>query len=182
LRSFISILIAAFIAAGPLIVPSSVASTHSVRKKSASKQTSQKQAHGNQTAKKRTSKKQTTGRQASGHKKKGAKSTDKRRASSSGERSSRRMSQRAPTPERYKEIQQALMQRGYLTGVATGVWDARSVDAMKRFQKDQNLTQTGKPSGLALIALGLGPKREPNSQNGQIPQGVPPEADSRSQP
>ncbi|MCE5308120.1 MAG: peptidoglycan-binding protein [Acidobacteriales bacterium] len=92
------------------------------------------------------------------------------------------MSQRSPTPERYKEIQQALMQRGYLAGVATGVWDTSSMDAMKRFQKDQNLPLTGKPSGLALIALGLGPKREPDSQNGQFRPGVPPKADSRTQP
>lgn len=74
------------------------------------------------------------------------------------------------------------MQRGYLAGVATGVWDTSSMDAMKRFQKDQNLPLTGKPSGLALIALGLGPKREPDSQNGQFRPGVPPKADSRTQP
>ena len=36
-----------------------------------------------------------------------------------------------------------------------------SVDALKRFQKDQKLTSDGKISSLALIGLGLGPKHEP---------------------
>ncbi len=67
--------------------------------------------------------------------------------------------QAAPTPERYKEFQQALIAKGYLHGEATGQWDETSADAMRRFQKDQNLTPTGKPNeSLSIIALGLGPK------------------------
>jgi peptidoglycan hydrolase-like protein with peptidoglycan-binding domain len=68
--------------------------------------------------------------------------------------------QQVPAADRYKEIQQALISRGYLTTPANGVWDAASMDAMKRFQQDQNLTPTGKISSLSLIALGLGPQRE----------------------
>ena len=64
-----------------------------------------------------------------------------------------------PTPERTKEIQSALAQRGYLNSEASGTWDTESTDAMKRFQKDQNLDADGKLSSLSLIALGLGPKR-----------------------
>ncbi|HEX6897489.1 MAG TPA: peptidoglycan-binding domain-containing protein [Bryobacteraceae bacterium] len=67
--------------------------------------------------------------------------------------------QQAPTPERYKEIQQALIARGYLQGEATGQWGPDSVEALRRFQTDQNLTADGKIGALSLIALGLGPKR-----------------------
>ncbi len=67
--------------------------------------------------------------------------------------------QQAPSPERYKEIQQALASKGYLQGEPTGEWGSESVEALKRFQTDQNLTADGKISSLSLIALGLGPKR-----------------------
>ena len=67
--------------------------------------------------------------------------------------------QSAPTPERTKEIQSALAHKGYLNSDPSGVWDADSIAAMKRFQKDQNLEADGKFSSLSLIALGLGPKR-----------------------
>jgi peptidoglycan hydrolase-like protein with peptidoglycan-binding domain len=65
-----------------------------------------------------------------------------------------------PTPERYKEIEQALTARGYLKQAPDGIWDAASVDALRRFQQDQNLSTTGKIDSLSLIALGLGPKRD----------------------
>lgn len=66
--------------------------------------------------------------------------------------------QTAPTPDRYKEIQEALAKKGYLHGDATGVWNADSADALRRFQQDQNLSASGKLDSLSLIALGLGPK------------------------
>ena len=69
--------------------------------------------------------------------------------------------QMAPTPQRYREIQEALAAKGYLRAEdATGTWGQTSIDAMKRFQTDQNITSTGKINSLSLIALGLGPKRE----------------------
>jgi peptidoglycan hydrolase-like protein with peptidoglycan-binding domain len=72
---------------------------------------------------------------------------------------SRRSSQQIPTPDRYKEIQQALADNGYLHGEPTGEWGAESTEALKRFQADQNLTPNGKLNSLSLIAMGLGPKR-----------------------
>src|ERR1700733_3270666 len=66
--------------------------------------------------------------------------------------------QLAPTPDRYKEIQQALIDKGYLKPEANGVWDAPSQDALRQFQTDQKLSPTGKLSAASLIALGLGPK------------------------
>lgn len=64
-----------------------------------------------------------------------------------------------PTPERYQQIQQALADKGYYKGETSGQWNAESMDALKRFQSDQNLTSDGKLNSLSLIALGLGPKR-----------------------
>lgn len=72
--------------------------------------------------------------------------------------------QQQPTPDRYKEIQQALAAKGYFTGEADGNWGPASVDALKRFQRDQNIPDDGKIGSLSLIALGLGPKREATEQ------------------
>jgi peptidoglycan hydrolase-like protein with peptidoglycan-binding domain len=65
-----------------------------------------------------------------------------------------------PTPERLKEIQQALADKGYFKNEPDGTWGPASIDALKRFQHDQNLSEDGKIGSLSLIALGLGPKRE----------------------
>jgi peptidoglycan hydrolase-like protein with peptidoglycan-binding domain len=67
--------------------------------------------------------------------------------------------QQAPTPDRYKEIQQALASKGYLHDEPNGQWGPESAEALKRFQSDQNLMPDGKINSLSLIALGLGPKR-----------------------
>jgi peptidoglycan hydrolase-like protein with peptidoglycan-binding domain len=78
--------------------------------------------------------------------------------------------QQAPSPERYKEIQQALTSKGYLQGDPTGEWGPDSVDALKRFQSDQNLMPDGKINSLSLIALGLGPKRLTAKSDSAPPQ------------
>ena len=64
--------------------------------------------------------------------------------------------QMAPSPERYKEIQQALIDKGYLKTEANGVWDDQSSEALRQFQTDQKLSPTGKLSSASLIGLGLG--------------------------
>jgi peptidoglycan hydrolase-like protein with peptidoglycan-binding domain len=66
--------------------------------------------------------------------------------------------QMAPTPERYRDIQQSLVEKGYLKSEPNGVWDAQSTEALRQFQTDQKLTPTGKLSSATLIGLGLGPK------------------------
>ena len=71
-----------------------------------------------------------------------------------------RAGQMEPTPDRYKEIQEALAQRGYLHEEATGKWDQESGDALRRFQQDQSIEPSGKLDSLSLIALGLGPKHD----------------------
>jgi len=84
-------------------------------------------------------------------------------------------SQQQPTADRYKEIQQALAEKGYFQGPVDGAWNAGSVEALKRFQKDQNLDPDGKIGSLSLIALGLGPKRGVASAQ-SVPAGsAPPE-------
>ncbi len=73
-----------------------------------------------------------------------------------------RTRQLAPTPDRYRQIQQALAAKGYLRPEdATGVWNQTSTDAMKKFQAEQKIESSGKINSLSLIALGLGPRREP---------------------
>lgn len=85
--------------------------------------------------------------------------------------------QQAPTPDRYKEIQQALASKGYFKGDPNGQWGTDSADALKRFQTDQSLMPDGKISSLSLIALGLGPKRlTAKSEPTPVPQGALPGA------
>jgi len=78
-----------------------------------------------------------------------------RKGKSSGRAASR---QQTPTPQRYKEIQQALASKGYLKSVPNGIWDADSTEALRQFQTDQKLTPSGKINASSLIGLGLGPK------------------------
>jgi len=69
--------------------------------------------------------------------------------------------QMSPAPERYKEIQEALVAKGYLSSEdANGAWNTASTEALKRFQSEQNIESNGKINSLSLIALGLGPKRD----------------------
>jgi hypothetical protein len=91
-----------------------------------------------------------------------SKSATKKGKKGASSRTTWRNRQTTPTPERYKEIQEALAAKGFLKPEdATGSWGAGSVDALKRFQAQQNIDATGKINSLSLIALGLGPKREP---------------------
>ncbi|QOY86323.1 peptidoglycan-binding domain-containing protein [Paludibaculum fermentans] len=78
----------------------------------------------------------------------------------------RRMTQQQPGEDRVREIQQALTEKGYNVDV-NGVWGPESTEALKKFQEDQNINNMsgrGKLDSLTLIALGLGPKREPPPQ------------------
>ena len=79
--------------------------------------------------------------------------------------------QTAPTPERYREIQEALSAKGYLgTAQVNGQWTSESTEALRKFQADQNLEASGKINSLSLIALGLGPKHETGAEVKPPPQ------------
>jgi peptidoglycan hydrolase-like protein with peptidoglycan-binding domain len=83
-------------------------------------------------------------------------SVAKKTGKASRKRPARPRAQKAPTPERIREIQTALAQTGYYAGTTTGKWDARSVQAMKEFQQANGLTPTGKLDAKSLQKLGLG--------------------------
>ena len=70
----------------------------------------------------------------------------------------RHVSPQTPSSERYLEIQQALVDKGYLQASADGAWTPECTEAVKRFQQDQSLKVDGKLGALTIIALGLGPK------------------------
>jgi hypothetical protein len=65
--------------------------------------------------------------------------------------------QQAIDPERVTQIQQALIHEHYLTGEATGKWDASTTAAMQKFQGDQGWQTKLTPDSRALAKLGLGP-------------------------
>ncbi len=89
----------------------------------------------------------------------GKRSVAKARAKTSAKSSPpRQRGQLRPTPERYKEIEQALAARGYLNEEPTGKWGEGSVEALRAFQADHQLPPTGKLDSLSLIQLGLGPR------------------------
>ncbi len=55
-----------------------------------------------------------------------------------------------------EQIQQALIREGYLQGDPNGQWDARTHDAMMRYQTDHGFPATGLPEAKSLMKLGLG--------------------------
>ena len=79
---------------------------------------------------------------------------------------------------RAREIQQALIREHYMDGEASGVWDAKSQDAMVRFQADNGWQNKVVPDSRALIKLGLGPDHEHllNPENAMTSQPQPPRA------
>ena len=117
------------------------------------------------TAKKATAPKASKAKGSTASKKSAGKKASTKPASKKTQAASRyrRSTQREPTTERYQDIQQALADKGYFSGPVNGAWGADSVQALKRFQRDQNIGDDGKLGSLSLIALGLGPKRGTSS-------------------
>jgi len=68
----------------------------------------------------------------------------------------RERGQKAPTPERIREIQEALAKDGAYSGAPTGKWDAATSEAMRQFQVAHGLNPTGKLEARSLQKLGLG--------------------------
>ena len=61
--------------------------------------------------------------------------------------------------DRAAAIQTALIKQGYLSGEATGTWDAQSMAAMQKLQSDNGWQTKIVPDSRALIKLGLGPQQ-----------------------
>ncbi len=75
-----------------------------------------------------------------------------------GKHSSHRThAQQAIDPERTTQIQQALIREHYMTGEASGKWDADTVAAMQKYQADHGWQTKLMPDARALKNLGLGP-------------------------
>jgi peptidoglycan hydrolase-like protein with peptidoglycan-binding domain len=113
----------------------------------------------------------------SSSKKSTGKHTSRRRRTTARRRAPRPSYQTHPTEERYKEIQQALADKGYYKGQVDGNWGDDSVEALKKFQTDHQLDNEGKITSLSLIQLGLGPKHDGSSiktANPALPPPPPP--------
>lgn len=77
-------------------------------------------------------------------------------------------------PDAVGEIQEALARRGHLAGHRRGELDGATSAAIRRFQREQGLAQTGFPDRETLTRLGVDPERvyrrarpgEPTSSGG----------------
>jgi lipoprotein-anchoring transpeptidase ErfK/SrfK len=58
------------------------------------------------------------------------------------------------------QIQEALIKQHYLSGEASGKWDASTEDALRKFQADNGWQNKTVPDSRALIKLGLGPSHD----------------------
>jgi len=85
-----------------------------------------------------------------------AKPHAKGKRKSSRKVSRRERGQKAPTPDRVSEIQQALSKDGSYSGTPNGKWDDATVEAMRKFQESHGLNPTGKLDAKTLQKLGLG--------------------------
>ena len=90
----------------------------------------------------------------------GAKKTSTSKTSHRGKTtrkvSRREKGQKAPTPERISEIQQALAKNGSYAGTPNGKWDDLTTEALEKFQDAHGLNPTGKLDAKTLQQLGLG--------------------------
>jgi peptidoglycan hydrolase-like protein with peptidoglycan-binding domain len=73
---------------------------------------------------------------------------------------SRPAPQRAIDDSRATQIQGSLIKSGYLTGEASGHWDAQTEAAMQKFQSDNGWQTKLIPDSRAIIKLGLGPNQD----------------------
>src|ERR1700729_2326691 len=68
--------------------------------------------------------------------------------------------QRGIDDARAAQIQASLIKSGYLSGTASGHWDAGTETAMQKFQEDNGWQTKLIPDSRAIIKLGLGPAQD----------------------
>jgi peptidoglycan hydrolase-like protein with peptidoglycan-binding domain len=68
--------------------------------------------------------------------------------------------QRGIDDSRAAQIQTSLIKSGYLSGEASGHWDAGTEAAMQKFQSDNGWQTKLIPDSRAIIKLGLGPAQD----------------------
>jgi peptidoglycan hydrolase-like protein with peptidoglycan-binding domain len=113
--------------------------------------------------------------------KKKAKSSSSSRKGKSTKSPRRQVGQKAPTPQRVSEIQQALAKNGAYAGAPNGKWGASTIEAMKKFQGAHGLNPSGKLDAKTLQQLGLGsqtagvapPTPAVRISSANIPDGAP---------
>jgi peptidoglycan hydrolase-like protein with peptidoglycan-binding domain len=77
-------------------------------------------------------------------------------------KTSKPAAQRGIDDTRATQIQTSLIKSGYLTGQASGHWDAGTEAAMQKFQSDNGWQTKLVPDSRAIIKLGLGPSQDSN--------------------
>jgi peptidoglycan hydrolase-like protein with peptidoglycan-binding domain len=75
-------------------------------------------------------------------------------------KSTKPAAQRGIDDTRASQIQESLIKSGYLTGEASGHWDAGTEAAMQKFQSDNGWQTKLIPDSRAIIKLGLGPPQD----------------------
>jgi len=96
---------------------------------------------------------QSTASQSSGK----ATATKRKTSGKKSRRAPKKRGQQAIDSERVTQIQQALIREHYLSGDATGKWDATTQAAMQKYQSDQGWQTKLLPDSRAIKKLGLGP-------------------------
>ena len=76
--------------------------------------------------------------------------------------------QRGIDDARAAQIQASLIKSGYLSGTASGHWDAGTEAAMQKFQSDNGWQTKLIPDSRAIIKLGLGPAQDSGLGNSAI--------------
>ena len=89
-----------------------------------------------------------------------SRTTSSRTASHKGKRSKKVRGQQKIDSERTHQIQEALIRQHYMTGEATGKWDASTEQALRKFQADNGWQNKTVPDARALIKMGLGPSHD----------------------
>lgn len=74
--------------------------------------------------------------------------------------------------DQVRNVQQTLADRGFDPGRVDGRWGPRTQQALRDFQRDQNLQASGRPDDRTLAALGF-ETGSPATQTGQLPEEVP---------
>ena len=77
--------------------------------------------------------------------------------------------QRSIDDTRASQIQASLIKSGYLTGQASGHWDAQTQAAMQKYQEDNGWQTKLIPDSRAIIKLGLGPAQDNGAATASSP-------------
>ncbi len=78
------------------------------------------------------------------------------------------LSRRGSTGSEVKQIQQRLIQWGYLTGTADGIYGAKTEAAVKRFQRNNGLTPDGIAGSATLAKIGISSSTSQSSSNNNV--------------